>query len=296
MKNDSMFGAFTSSQSFMTIASMLSIDENSPSNERSTSNESRSCGEWEIPTWEIKIHYDELLGEGSFGKVYLATWRETVVVAKVMHSYVSNDRKSLILREFDTMTKLHHPNVVQLFGYVNEPFIIVMEYFSNGNLLDKIKTMSRSRKKRIAQEVTRSILYLHHRKPFSVIHRDIKPSNVFLTESYRAKIGDFGISKLDTRGPSDDGSVNVKITADVGTVRYMAPEAETDTYSNKVDIYSLGILLYELFEGKRYHPKRDMVWWKTPKILRNMIKFQMLSIKPAERPNITQVYKVIMSL
>lgn len=248
------------------------------------------ANDWEIPSNEIKIL--RKIGEGSFGEVYLARWRETMVVTKVMHENLGEKHKTLVLKEFDAMTKLHHPNVVQLFGYINDPFAIVMEYFPNGNLLDNINSMSKSRKKRIALEVARGILYLHNRKPHSMIHRDIKPCNVFLTDSYRAKIGDFGISKFDVNAQDSSTCLSsFNHTTEVGTVRYMAPEANTDTYSNSVDIYSFGILLYELFENKRYHPDYKMTWnwWNTSKTLRYLIN-NMVSINPNVRYKINDVY------
>ena len=248
------------------------------------------ANDWEISTNEIV--YLKKIGEGSFGEVFLAKWRETLVVTKLMQKNLGTHHKTLVLKEFDAMTKLHHPNVVQLFGYVNEPFAIVMEYFPNGNLLNNIKSMSKSRKKRIASEIARGILYLHKRKPLSIIHRDIKPCNVFLTDSYRAKIGDFGISKFDANlQDATNGSISSKHTSEVGTVRYMAPEANTDSYSNSVDIYSFGILLYELFENKRYHPDHKMTWdWRnTSKKLRYLIN-NMVSINPNARFEINEVY------
>ena len=92
--------------------------------------------DWEIPPWELFIFENNVLGEGSFGKVYLAKWRETFVVAKIINQELY-ENKEFILREIDIMSKLHHPNIVQFLGYINDPFIIIMEYIPNGNLLEK---------------------------------------------------------------------------------------------------------------------------------------------------------------
>ena len=103
-------------------------------------------GDWEIPPWELFIYQNEMLGEGSFSKVYLAKWRETLVVAKVLDENICKQKKELVLREFNTMTKLHHPNIVQFLGYIDNPFIIVMEYIPKGDLLTNIPKLSKIRK------------------------------------------------------------------------------------------------------------------------------------------------------
>ena len=68
--------------------------------------------DWEIPPWELTIYKKQLLGEGSFSKVYLAKWRKTMVVAKVVDPEIIKHQKKLVLRELDNLTKLHHPNIV----------------------------------------------------------------------------------------------------------------------------------------------------------------------------------------
>ena len=84
---------------------------------------SLELNEWEIHINEIKLK--DQIGEGQFGKVFLASWRGTNVVAKVINKNVPEDKKHLFIKEFDIMTKIHHPYVVQLLGYVKDPFIIV---------------------------------------------------------------------------------------------------------------------------------------------------------------------------
>lgn len=248
----------------------------------------RVFGDWELPPWEVTIYKDKLLGEGSFSKVYLAKWRETLVVAKIIHEDVCH--KSLILREIDIMSKLHHPNIVQFLGYIDKPFILIMEYIPNGNLLEKIKTLKRKQKISIMQNILQALAYFHNRRPQSLIHRDIKPTNVLLTKSNVAKITDFGISKLymtrknsfnDTENYNEDYESD--LTLDVGTKRYRAPETYCNVYDNKIDIYSCGILLYEMFERKRHIPNTPMHWYWCPKKIRNIIKNHMLCEDPRER-------------
>ena len=92
--------------------------------------------DWEIHKENITILNE--LGKGEFGTVYLADWNKTPVVVKIMNSDILEEKKSLFVKELDIMTRLHHPNILQILGYIKEPFGIVMEYINNGELLDYI--------------------------------------------------------------------------------------------------------------------------------------------------------------
>lgn len=238
--------------------------------------------EWEIPPWDLKIFTNKKLGEGSWAEVYLAKWKETYVAAKVMKDTA---KKFLYIREFDNMTRLHHPNIVQLFGYVEEPFIIVTEYFQNKDLKCNISFINNNnKKKQIVLDILRGLHYMHTRKPTSFIHRDIKLSNVMLTNSKIGKIGDFGLSKImqDQIFNSRDNLIELledDMTNEVGTERYMAPEIKTNkNYDSKVDIYSCGVLMYELYESKIYKElKFNNFPVKTPKNIQTLITLMTLN-------------------
>lgn len=266
----------------------------------------KKFGDWEIPPWELFIFEDRLLGEGGFSKVYLAKWRETFVVAKVLRQEVINEKKTLILREIDIMSKLHHPNIVQFLGYIDAPFIIVMEYIPNNNLQNNYSSLTKSLKMSITKDILRGLAYVHNRKPYSVIHRDIKPTNIILTNSKLAKITDFGLSKFysitktfsNTTLTNLDTSLNElyenDLTNDVGTYRYMAPEMKHSlVYTNKVDIYSCGALLYELFENKRFIDKLNMHWYKTPKKIKTIILNNMLQDNPDDRLDALSILRLL---
>ena len=115
------------------------------------------------------------------------------------------------MREFDIMTKLHHPNIVQFLGYINDPFIIVMEYIPKLDLMSNIRSLTKKEKISITKDILRGLAYIHNRKPHNLIHRDIKPTNILLTNSKVAKISDFGLSKFYTMKmvPSSDDLVNM---------------------------------------------------------------------------------------
>ena len=263
----------------------------------------KKFGEWEIPPWDVYIDSNKLLGEGSWAKVYLAEWRQTTVVAKVLKNSFDLHSKGLIIKEFENMTKMHHPNIVQLFGYIEEPFIIIMEYFQNGDLFDNLNKLKLSQKITIANDIIKGLIYIHERKPNSLIHRDIKPRNILLTNSYCAKIADFGLSTFSIGNiikiasnnnlvlfENEESSKNIEsaelneYTDYVGTERYMAPEVKTNHYDNKVDIYSCGILLYELFSGSKYVDKFNWDNYNISYKLKELI-LKMVNISPENRPN-----------
>ena len=253
--------------------------------------------DWEIPPWELYIFENRILGKGAFSTVYLAKWREIFVVAKVIRKEFVDFKKYLIEREIDIMTKLHHPNIVQFLGYIDNPFILIMEYIPNGNLQDRIPYLKKKQKIKIMYNILQGLNYLHKRLPYSLIHRDIKPTNIILTNSNFAKITDFGLSKFHCLNKSfsnndlsklDDKNENThynELTNMVGTERYMAPEIEenNNNYTNKIDIYSVGILLYEMFENKKYIPGSKLEWFWCPKKIRFVIIQYMLTPNPIER-------------
>lgn len=241
---------------------------------------SHSNDDWEINLSEINIFYDKLIGEGSFSKVYLAEWKKTIVAVKIFNED-NVDKSYLFDREFDTMTRAHHPNIIQLLGYIEDPFMIVMEYLPKKDLLSIINCSLTSLDKKIdiSINILRGINYLHTRKPDYIIHRDIKPQNIIFTVSGKPKIADFGLSRLlknkfiisnKKRLPK-----NNDLSEYVGSNRYMAPEIRFGKiYNHKIDIWSLGIIFYELFENTRY--ENNFIWIKTPTKIKNIITNFML--------------------
>ena len=194
------------------------------------------------------------------------------------------------------MTKLHHPNVIQLLGFVKDPFVIVLEYMPHGDLWDYIKynKLSVEQKVDICIDILRAMTYIHSRKPHYIIHRDIKLHNILVSSNGKIKLADFGLSKL-VVNPCDNfnsslpnvNSIN-DLTSNVGTKRYMAPELfQHNIYTNLIDIWSCGIAFYEIFEETKFiiidKDRFDINFIKTPFSIQNIILNFMLQKDSTKR-------------
>jgi len=212
--------------------------------------------------------------------------------------------KTLFLREMETMIRMRHPNVVQFLGYVDSPFAIALEFLPSGDLKAywQKNRLSVAKKMGICVDVLRALAYMHNRKPKACIHRDVKPANIMMSRSGVAKLSDFGLARMtqfarkersdhgglqyvgaESPGAKDDGSNdNSKLSKEVGTKRYMAPEATAQVYTSAVDIFSAGATFYELFEQSNFEPPRPL-WAIAPGSVRQLIG-QMCAANAAERP------------
>lgn len=200
-------------------------------------------GEWEVPRSSLKL-YDNI-GSGSFGTVYIATWRYTKVAAKVLEKSSEEFSIQEFRSELKSLSSIRHPNIIQFFGActLTEPYIIVIEYMSRGNLETNNLKLSSTEKKQILLDICSGLAYLHNRTPRCVIHRDLKPNNILLNLSGRAKIADFGLSKF-----QQNHSDNFVMTGETGTYRYMAPEVVMHKeYNASVDIWSFGMIMFFMY-------------------------------------------------
>ena len=193
------------------------------------------------------------IGSGSFGRVYLAKHLKTKVdyAIKVIdkRNKTNIEGKPYFRREIEIMSKIRHPNCVRLFGnFEDENFCyFIMEYIPGGNLYT---LMSSNRNTglniylvaSIVRDLASAIYYLHNMNP-PIIHRDIKPENVLLTDNKKIKLTDFGWSNyIDFEGEQRSTLC--------GTPIYLAPEMITNSGHDKhVDIWCLGVLLFELLTG-----------------------------------------------
>ena len=151
-------------------------------------------------------------------------------------------------REIEIMYRIHHPNVVKLFGHFedNTYCYFIMEYIEGGNIYsyvpkNGIRTISTQQVASIIKDVISATYFLHHMNP-PIIHRDIKPENVLLSSGMQAKLTDFGWSNYI--------NIGYKRTTVCGTPIYLAPEMINNTgHDEKVDIWCIGVLLFELMTG-----------------------------------------------
>ncbi|XP_039021505.1 lysM domain receptor-like kinase 3 [Hibiscus syriacus] len=187
------------------------------------------------------------IGEGGFGAVYYANLRGEEVAIKKMDMQASKE----FLAELKVLTHVHHLNLVRLIGYcVEGSLFLVYEFIENGNLSQHLRGQSReplpwSNRVQIALDSARGLEYIHEHTVPVYIHRDIKPANILIDKKFRAKVADFGLTKL-----TEVGSASIP-TRLVGTFGYMPPEyAQYGDVSPKVDVYAFGVVLYELISAK----------------------------------------------
>ncbi|KAH8245753.1 hypothetical protein KR038_006622 [Drosophila bunnanda] len=206
---------------------------------------------------DSKVRAVRVLGQGTFGRVFLCQQRDAegetrkVCVKRII---VRNPKTELrpIMEEVYIISQLRHPHIVQFLRSFNHAGTvnIVMEYVPNGTLRDVIERLPRGgstggvpqkRLLRFFCDMVVGLEYLHIR---CVIHRDIKPENMLLDANDRVKIADFGISNV--HAPS------TQLQAGMGTPLYMSPEAMSSQgkVDFKSDIWSLGLVLYELCLGR----------------------------------------------
>ena len=199
-----------------------------------------------IPGFEIKSR----LGKGGMGAVYLGFDHELerpVAVKTILGAYVSDpDFRKRFRREGVRHAQLNHPNVLTIFGagQSDQHLYLVMEYAAGGTLRDKLEEgpFDANSAGRLVLDVAKGLQHAHEKEP-PLIHLDIKPENL-LFDSERIMLSDFGIARqiVDKSKP---GSVIA------GDPRYWAPEQQENQPVTQTDIYSLGLLFFELMAAKR---------------------------------------------
>eukprot|EP01156_Anaeramoeba_ignava_P018305 Anaeramoba_ignava/a91349_73.p1 GENE.a91349_73~~a91349_73.p1 ORF type:complete len:1246 (-),score=329.81 a91349_73:137-3838(-) len=193
-----------------------------------------------------EIEFKEEVGRGTFGKVFRAIWRgKEVAVKLIFPEYNTGMYLTEFQREVFMLSKTRHPNIVLFMGACTKPpnIFIVTEFMSEGSLYHVIKKDnfkgSQEMWLKIARDIALGVNYLHLAKPKMIIHRDLKSLNVLLDENYNSKIADFGMSRIKEE--------SAKLTKLKGSPCWMAPEIfRNEVYNEKADIYSYGIVLWEL--------------------------------------------------
>lgn len=189
------------------------------------------------------------LGEGSFGKVKLATHRVTnqQVALKIIarKKLISRDMAGRVEREIEYLQLLRHPHIIKLYTVIKTPLeiIMVLEY-AGDELFDYIVQhgkMKEDEARRFFQQIICAVEYCHRHK---IVHRDLKPENLLLDENLNVKIADFGLSNIMT-----DGNF---LKTSCGSPNYAAPEViNGKLYAGpEVDVWSCGVILYVLLVGR----------------------------------------------
>ena len=251
------------------------------------------------------------LGKGSFGQVFLAMHKTTKVnyAIKAIDKRNKNnvDGKPYFRREIEIMYKIKHPNCVRLFGHFEEEIFcfFIMEYIPKGNLYNLIKAnknfgLEKTLVAKIMRSLINAIHYLHNMNP-PIIHRDIKPENILLTDDNDIKLTDFGWANYINVQEEERNTL-------CGTPLYLAPEMiESKGHGKYVDIWCLGVLLFELLVGQPPFSGKNksliyknilnchILWPKYPKKeidkdAKDLIS-RILKINPKERISLEDIIK-----
>ena len=203
-----------------------------------------------------------IIGKGGYGKLYLS--KNVVDNKKYAIKNISKKKMkevgvdtSIIKREIDVHIRISHPHIIKLFSYLEDRynFYLAMEYAPNGNLYKLIQQKNGMEENEAFHYFIQVVSAIHFLHINGFAHRDIKPENILLDENNEVKLCDFGWCVNVSKGE--------RITF-CGTYEYMAPEMINDEfYDMGIDIWSLGVLLYEMIHG--YSPFRANYFLKDSK-------------------------------
>ncbi|KAM0846006.1 hypothetical protein ACQ4PT_055970 [Festuca glaucescens] len=210
-----------------------------------TFEELKSCTENFSDSYEI--------GAGGYGKVYKGTLVDGMRVAIKRAQSGSMQGAAEFKNEIELLSRVHHSNLVSLIGFCFEQGeqMLVYEFVAGGtlreNLVGRGSYLDWKKRLRITLGSARGLAYLHELADPPIIHRDIKSTNILLDENLKAKVADFGLSKLLADGEEGHVSTQVK-----GTMGYLDPEYYmTQQLSEKSDVYSFGVVMLEIVSGRQ---------------------------------------------
>ena len=253
---------------------------------------------------------DKSIGNGTFGSVWKVRNKITkeICAIKVINKeyIIKQNMTEQIKKEIEIMYKLNHPHIIKLLSHFedNDDFCLIMEYASRGQLysfIKKQKKLNQISSKQYIKEIISAVKYLHSMNP-PIIHRDIKPENILIDQNGNCKLGDFGFAKYENEENKNDDNY-------CGTLEYLAPETlnnlNNQNIGKSVDIWSLGILLFEMLTGRLpfkiekdkldlYKNSNNSELWKInwtddfPKLAKDLIS-RILVPNPDKRLNLDQI-------
>ncbi|XP_073052850.1 serine/threonine-protein kinase STY46-like isoform X3 [Primulina eburnea] len=200
---------------------------------------------WEINTKLLDFEYK--IASGSNGDLYKGSFRSQDVAIKVFKTeFINGNMQREFSQEVYILRKVRHKNVIQFIGACTRPplLCVVTEFMPGGSVYDFLHKQKGVFKLpallKVAIDVSKGMSYLHHN---NIIHRDLKAANLLMDENDVVKIADFGVARVQLQSGV--------MTAETGTYRWMAPEViEHKPYNHKADVFSFGIVLWELLTGK----------------------------------------------
>lgn len=214
---------------------------------------------------------DDVIGTGASGVVKRGMWlKSTEVAVKALKNLPEfTDQKELLgfYQEIETLSKLRHVNVVQMYGFAKKQnyLCLVTEFVRGGNLASALDNPNEYPldgwlQMELAFSICRGMVYLHNQ---NVIHRDLKPANV-LIESWlegKVKVCDFGLSKVGKKQTGIKKSNEEEPENALGSPQYAAPELNSNPdHTNKVDVFSYGLILWEIMAKKSPWPEVKFGW------------------------------------
>uniref|UniRef100_A0A182QSE8 non-specific serine/threonine protein kinase n=1 Tax=Anopheles farauti TaxID=69004 RepID=A0A182QSE8_9DIPT len=203
-----------------------------------------------------KYVLSDLIGEGSFGKVYKAVDKTTTIIValKVINKRGRSGRELKGLRgECEIQQNLRHPNIIRMLDSfeTNNEIVVVTEYAKTDlHTLLRDGSLGEPKTQCITFDLVSALYYLHSHR---ILHRDLKPQNILLDRNMRAKLCDFGFARNMTMGTH-------VLTSIKGTPLYMAPELlEAKPYDHHADLWSLGCIIYEMLAGEPPFSSTSMI-------------------------------------
>src|SRR5512135_387495 len=197
-----------------------------------------------------QYHIVEVIGHGGMASVYKARQPalDRFVAIKVLlpHQASTPEFRERFIREAKAIAQLNHPNILPVidYGQADDLIYIVMKYVAGGTLAERLKRpIDLASTTNLITQIAAALDHAHQR---GIIHRDVKPSNVLLDENEWVQLADFGLAKL-----LEGDQALTSSGLSMGTPAYLSPEqGQGETIDRHADIYSLGVMLYEMVTGR----------------------------------------------